>query len=150
MKYIHNYFVDNCGDAPIVIFEGSILIIASIIIGIIIGSIYCSYVMSMVKFDMEHNIKEDGISMIILRKGKRTRIILPPQLTMMQLFMNSFIFGLYRIGILKNNQITIRDVKKAKIIFLLFAIFTALIVIAAIILAISIIEITVENDMIIK
>ncbi|PEN61584.1 hypothetical protein [Bacillus wiedmannii] len=150
MKFIHDYFIDTCGDAPVVFLEGSILIIASILIGIIVGGVYCSYVMSMVKFDMEHNIKEDGISMIILRKGKRTRIILPPQLTMMQLLMNSFIFGLYRIGILKNSQITIRDVKKAKKIFLLFVIFTALIVITAIILATSIIEITIENDIIIK
>lgn len=139
MEILHEFLLENFSYRGAVLIEDSILALAVLIVGMTAAFIYSSYVMSMVKFDTEHNIQDDGISMIILKKKNRTRIIFPPQLSMPQVFMNLFIFSLYQMRIVRNSQVTIADVKKAKRIFFFVVLFSVIIVIVAVVLTTGII-----------
>lgn len=58
---------------------------------------------------------------------------------MPQVFMNLFIFSLYQMRIVRNSQVTIADVKKAKRIFFFVVLFSVIIVIVAVVLTTGII-----------
>lgn len=68
MEILHEFLLENFSYRGAVLIEDSILALAVLIVGMTAAFIYSSYVMSMVKFDTEHNIQDDGISMIILKR----------------------------------------------------------------------------------
>lgn len=133
MDYFIQWLMFKIGYENAILVKNILSASAYLLIGGFIATVYSSYAGSKLHIDDRHDLKEDGISMLIMGRGKKTKVVIPKGCTSQkELFLDLFIFFLHQIGVIKNARINRRDIKRAKILFSISAIIIILFVITAV------------------
>lgn len=120
-----------------VMIKGVLTALSWFVLGWVLSLCYSTYVASLIRVD-RNGLDKDGIGMLILKVGKKKRIIVTGNPGMRGLFRDLMIFSAYLLGIVKEGQVTTNDKKKANRLFIVFFIFVFLIFIASIHLAVDV------------
>jgi hypothetical protein len=126
-----DYLVGTFGYDAAVIIKNAIIGLALFMVGVLRTTWYLCTVVPKIEFDEEHDLLSHDITMIILKKDSKTKILMPVGLTPSQLFLNFFIVYLNQRGVLKRGKVTSKERAKAKRIFVYISIFTAIILVTA-------------------
>ncbi|MED4262035.1 hypothetical protein [Priestia aryabhattai] len=131
MNQFVDYLVNEFGYNAAVIIKNAIIGIALLLVGCLRTAWYISKVVLKIEFDEEHDLLSHDITMIILKKDGKKKIIMPVGLTPAQLFLNFFIIYLNHRRILKRGKITGKERDKARRILTFVTIFTTTLVVVS-------------------
>ncbi|MGG1916099.1 hypothetical protein ABFY54_29280 [Priestia megaterium] len=129
MNEFIDYLVNEYGYNAAVIIKNAIIGIALLLVGVLRTTWYISKLLPKITFDEEHDLLHHDITMIILKKDKKRKIIMPVGLTPSQIFLNFFIVYLNHRKVLKRGKITGKERAQARRILIYVSIFTAILVV---------------------
>lgn len=135
-----NYVQNSFGFIDAVVLKNLFIGLAFFILGAFTMHLFASYLNSILIKDCKNDYKLDelGISMLVIRKNNKDRIVCHPNMTMRESFFTIVVLTLTKFKIIRNKSITKKDERKALIVFVSFSIICFIIVFIALLMTLTV------------